>query len=93
MALTKMVDGVEIPLTIEEESAILEEWALHDKLKAETQYLDDRLQAYPPLGDQLDALWKIVNANTFIIPLDAQVINDTITDVKITYPEPTLTKE
>lgn len=48
---------------------------------AKTQYQRDRASEYPPIGDQLDALWKGGEASTTML---AQV-----QAVKTKYPKPT----
>tara|TARA_R110000803_G_scaffold26584_1_gene62728 strand:- start:1480 stop:1731 length:252 start_codon:yes stop_codon:yes gene_type:complete len=51
-----------IPFTAEEETARdIEEAAAKaasDDYIANHKYKDDRIEAYPPIGDQLDAIWK-----------------------------------
>ena len=72
-----------IPFTAEEEA----EWAaMQTAFTAEqaaldaTKYQRDRAAEYPPIGDQLDALWKGGDASTAML---AQV-----QAVKIKYPKP-----
>jgi hypothetical protein len=50
-----------VPFTAEEEAAWAAEqaaYALKQAALATTQYQRDRAAAYPPIGDQLDALFK-----------------------------------
>jgi hypothetical protein len=50
-----------VPFTAEEEAAWAEQQAAHALKQAEfatTQYQRDRAAEYPPIGDQLDALFK-----------------------------------
>lgn len=56
--LTKIVDGIEVDLSLEEEQAILNEWAVNEISIAANLYKDQRRAEYPPLGDQLDAIIK-----------------------------------
>lgn len=50
------------------------------------QYDEIRVKSYPTTGDQLDALWKIINALVLLpgvtIPDDAQAIMDQVNQVK-----------
>ena len=49
---------------------------------------DRRAGDYPPIGDQLDALWKIIKANESKIDLmEAQSVFDAIQEVKTKYPK------
>ena len=73
-----------IPFTAEEEA----EWDARESTiateiveLAKTQYQRDRAKEYPPIGDQLDALWKGGEASTTML---AQV-----QAVKAKYPKPT----
>jgi len=73
-----------IPFTAEEEAQrdAEETQALVKKAElAKTQYQRDRADEYPPIGDQLDALWKGGDASTTML---AQV-----QAVKAKYPKPT----
>ena len=72
-----------VPFTAEEEV----EWAAEQSANAlknvelaKTQYQRDRAAAYPPIGDQLDALWKGGDAAAEML---AQV-----QAVKAAYPKP-----
>ena len=87
--LTKVVNGVTVPLTAEEEKAILAEWDANAIASAAIAYKSSREQAYPTPGDQLDAIWKLVQANpAIVIPLDVQPVIDQINLVKAEYPKP-----
>lgn len=50
-----------------------------------------RQAAYPDTGEQLDALWKIVDAliNRQPLPAEALAVRDAIATVKARYPKPT----
>ena len=76
--LTKMVDGVEIICTPEEEAQIRSRWAAWDKEQASTQWLRDRQEAYPAIVDQLDQIYHD--------GLDAW--KATIKEIKDAYPKP-----
>lgn len=72
-----------VPFTAEEETAWATEQAANAIAKAEltkTQYQQYRAKDYPPIGDQLDALWKGGDAATAML---AQV-----QAVKLKYPKP-----
>lgn len=49
-----------------------------------------RQAAYPDTGEQLDALWKIVDAliNRQPLPAEALAVRDAIATVKARYPKP-----
>ena len=55
--LHKMVDGVKIYLTLEEEAEIRAEWAANKAKKKSTEYIEERRLEYPSIGDQLDDLF------------------------------------
>jgi replication initiation and membrane attachment protein DnaB len=57
MALTRMVNGVEIELTAEEEAAKRAEWAANKAEREATKYSRDRQSAYPNWPDQLDQIY------------------------------------
>lgn len=61
MALTKIVNGIEYTISAEEETRIKAEWAAEAKEYADTKYITDRRNEYPPIGDQLDAILKHLN--------------------------------
>lgn len=51
-------------------------------------YRDKRVPAYPSIGDQLDALWKIIAHGDFDkLPGDAQNVLNKILDVKTQFPK------
>ena len=59
-----------IPFTAEEEAeweAMQAEKAAQRAALALTQYQRDRAEEYPPIGDQLDALWKGGDAATAML--------------------------
>jgi hypothetical protein len=72
-----------VPFTAEEEAqrdADEARWAAEQAALAKTEYQRDRVAEYPPIGDQLDALWKGGEAATAML---AQV-----QAVKAKYPKP-----
>lgn len=68
--------------------------AFADKKKKyieEEKYRDDRTSEYPPIGDQLDALWKQINQwrlNGDPLIQDTDAILNKILAVKEKYPKP-----
>ena len=80
MSLHKMVDGVRVEMTPEEEAAIRAEWSANDAKQAATAYIENRRGEYPPIGDQLDALWKGGQAQ--------QDMLEKVMAVKAKYPKP-----
>lgn len=56
--LHRMVNGNRIDLTDEEETAVRAEWAEAEERQKASSYVDLRRAEYPPVADQLDALWK-----------------------------------
>jgi hypothetical protein len=54
-----------------------------DKISNRT-YQEKRALEYPPIGDQLDALWKLVDVS---ISPEAKSIKDSIDEIKAKYPE------
>ena len=65
MTRTKNVDGQQVPLIAEEETTRDAEEAAYAVKVADYEtnhkYKDDRKRAYPPVGDQLDAIMKQFN--------------------------------
>jgi len=61
MTLYKNVNGTRIPLSKEEEAAVLAEREAVLKEKAATAWLRSRVRTYPRIGDQLDMLWHELN--------------------------------
>lgn len=61
MTLTKLVNGVRRNLTAEEQVAREAEWAANQQEKDDYQrdfaYLDNRRAAYPPMEEQIEAIF------------------------------------
>ena len=57
MSLIKMVDGLEVDLTAEEEATVREEWAVNESEANAIKYARDRLDEYPDWRDQLDQIY------------------------------------
>lgn len=55
----------------------------------EDSYITKRIDAYPPIGDQLDALWKLITANRDKLDLgQSEQLLDMVLAVKDKYPKP-----
>lgn len=87
----KMVNGVQVELTQQEiEARQVEEaaWAAEQqRYELEESYKDKRRAEYPPIGDQLDAIYKAMDEG--ILP-KAPEFYDPIKAVKDKYPKPTV---
>lgn len=57
----KIVNGVQVELSPEEEAQVVKMWEDNAREKAKTQYISNRVSAYPPITDQLDAVLKQLN--------------------------------
>lgn len=80
MARHRMTADGPVPFTAEEEAARDAEIAAFAAEQAVNGYKDQRVAEYPPIGDQLDALWKGGEAAAAML---AQV-----QAVKAKYPKP-----
>ena len=79
----KMSDGVKVQFTPEEEKARDAEEAQWKKQQEEylkVKYKDDRKEAYPEIGDQLDDLFK---QGAF-----SKEMSDKLQQVKMDHPKP-----
>lgn len=85
MALYKLVDGINIQMSAEEEASIRSEWAANDLKKENHEknfgYKDKRKKLYPSIEDQLEMIYddKINNTTTWV---------DAITAINNLYPKP-----
>jgi hypothetical protein len=80
--LTKFVDGKEVPMTAQDIANMEQaarDWEAFKAEEAKTQDRKDRAAEYPPIGDQLDALFK-----AGVFPADMAA---TIQAVKDKYPK------
>jgi hypothetical protein len=89
MALTKVVDGIHIDLTPQEEADVRAKWAAEDKRVADDQAINGhkykRAPNYPHIHDQLDMLWHAMDSGE--IP-KAKDFYNAIAKVKTDYPKP-----
>lgn len=89
MSETKLVNGRRVPLTEAEIAQRDQDSAEHQKRLAEhekVKYRDERVRAYPSIGDQLDMLYKAMDRGE--IPKSKEFYN-AIKAVKDAYPKPT----
>ena len=79
--MNRIVNGVVVELTSEEEAEIRAEWAANEALIARNEYRLKRMQEYKSIGEQLDMLyWDKVNGTNLWL--------EHIEDVKSKYPKP-----
>ena len=50
-------------------------------------YQELRAAAYPPIGDQLDALWKSLASSGLVLGTDGESMLNAIKEVKISHPK------
>lgn len=81
----KIVNGIEVELTPEEEKEVIAQWESDTAHFAKTEYISKRAVAYPPVEEQLDMLYKAMDAGE--IP-KATAWYNSIKEVKLEYPKP-----
>lgn len=88
--MNKIVNGKIVRLSDEEVDAIRKEWLTNDSKSRAIDYIEKRKLAYPPVGDQLDLIYKGFVEMSKTQELPAPIIEwvDAITEVKTTYPSP-----
>ena len=94
MTRNKMVNGEIIALTAEEEAArdaqeaqaVIDRQARINNEPEQSAYAEQRRNAYPPIGDQLDMLWHSINQNP---ELKQKYFDfyEAIKQVKVKYPK------
>ena len=88
------VNGEDVPFTLEEETSRDIEDAkavVRKDARAATQYQRDRKVAYPPVGDQLDAILKQMNQDRLGGKALVQGVDDILAawlGVKSSHPKP-----
>lgn len=82
--MKKMVDGIVIECTAEEEAEIRARWVKDGERRAAIAYSESRREEYPGIGDQLDMLWHAMDIGE--IPR-AEDFYDRIKAVKDKYPK------
>lgn len=86
--LTKIINGKEVELTKKEVKALKDSWKRSEEAQVElekTAYVQARIASYPPIGEQLDMLFKAMESGE--IPKAAEWFN-TIKGVKAANPKP-----
>lgn len=58
------------------------------KISVKVDYRAKRREAYPPIGEQLDALWKALAANPSSLTPEASAMLAQIQAVKTQFPKP-----
>lgn len=58
------------------------------KINIKVDYRAKRREAYPPIGEQLDALWKALAADPSALPQAAREMLDQVQAVKSKFPKP-----
>ncbi len=91
----KMVDGISVEMGAAEADAMQAEWDANDAARLlyeqKEAYKDKRRDAYPPIGDQLDALLKgfqSLKAGGEILPAELDSILSDWNAVKASNPKP-----
>lgn len=91
MALTKMVNGVSVVCSPQEEAQIRAGWAQADaerlRYQREEAYKDKRKSEYPTLDEQLDMLWHSMDTGEI---QKSNAFYDAIKTVKDKYPKTTI---
>ena len=85
----ELADYGDKPLPPDDADALLFEQAAAEAESGRTAYARARVTEYPSVGDQLDALWKIVTAMQAMadIPAEAGAVMQIIQDVKHKHPK------
>lgn len=63
------------------------------KLTHLRDYREARRPEYPEIGDQLDAVWKALEASGARLPPEAVAVLDQVRAVKKRYPKPPVPRE
>lgn len=81
MTMYRLVDGVQIPLTPEEETEMVAEWSANAERISQNQWQEQRRQAYGSYGSQLDMIYhdSVDGTTTWV---------DHVASVKAQYPKP-----
>ena len=85
MALKQIINGVESDIPLEEELEILNKWSEYDLLQESIGYIKKRRQEYPTVTDQLDMLFRAMEAGEI---QKATEWFDAIQTIKDRYPKP-----
>jgi len=82
-------DANDKPVKLDKAAVTVEEKRLAEQVK-KTAYQRERAAAYPPIGDQLDAIWKQLNAMRMSgqnLVVDADRVLGEVLAVKKRYPK------
>lgn len=87
------IDGERIPYTAEREAEKQAEDAAETARIADAAYIEKRQSEYPPIGDQLDAVAKLLQGLVAAVGRDkvspdALAVIDQVFAVKAKYPKP-----
>ena len=87
-----LINGIEIPMTEAEitarkaeEAQALKEQSQNNNIE-QAPYIEQRKNAYPPVGDQLDMLWHTIDKDILLQKRYFEFYQ-TIKSVKIKYPK------
>lgn len=58
------------------------------KLTINVDYRQKRRDRYPTIGDQLDAIWKVLAENPDALPADTRAMLEKVQSVKTEVPKP-----
>ena len=89
-----LINGIEVPMTAEEiaarqaeEQAWLEEQSQNNEsITEQAPYINQRKNAYPEIGDQLDMLWHSIDQNPEL-QMKYFDFYQAIKSVKVKYPK------
>jgi hypothetical protein len=86
----KIVNGVEVELTPDEITELTKKWEATEKKQLKTKYRLERQQSYPPITDQIDAIYKAISAlkDTLVLPKETLEWLTCIDNIKNKYPKP-----
>lgn len=87
MVMFKNVNGVKVQMSKSEEMEEQLRWEAEEAAQVELQktaYIQQRVEAYPPIGEQLDMLFRAMKAGE--IQMSAEWFN-TIKGVKESFPK------
>jgi hypothetical protein len=83
--LFKYVNGQLVEMTPEETLATIREHTENEALANARLYIERRVSEYPPIGDQLDAIWKWLADQP--IDKEAKIMYNRIKEIKEKYPK------
>lgn len=91
VAAERMVDGERVKLSDAERTRIAKEWTANEAAEAPERVRRARAKAYPPIGDQLDAILKQMAADRAAgktLEPEAESLVDRVAAVKAAHPKP-----